>query len=118
MAEVVIGAPTAPSRKPNEVAIQKTGRRHTWSEDDDLVGFYLYRHGDDDLPMTQAEIANRLGMPESSLIMKRGNFASLDGGNGLSSASAQSRRIYEWHKNTPKAELRRLMLQVIQAKSL
>jgi hypothetical protein len=107
---------TLPPIKSNEEVRRKTGGRHTWSEDDDLVGFYLFRHGPGDLPITQGEIAKLLGMPESSLIMKRGNFASLDGGHGLSSASAQSRRIYERHKNTPKSELRRLVLRVIEAK--
>ena len=87
--------------------------RHRWREDDDLVGYYLFRHGANDLPLTQPEIAELLGMPESSLIMKQGNYRSLAGGNGLSSASAQSRRIFERHKKTSHADLRQLVLEVL-----
>jgi hypothetical protein len=94
-------------------------RRHKWDEDDDLVALYHYRMHRDDalaLPLKQAEIAKVLGMSESSLIMRRGNFASLDGKGGLSHPAQQSRRIHERHMGTTNADLRAMALRVIDAK--
>jgi hypothetical protein len=56
-------------------------------------------------------------MSEGSLMMRRGNFASLDGRGGLNHPAAQSRRIHERHKDTPDAELRSMVLRVLDAKT-
>src|SRR5262245_40860746 len=61
-------------------------RRHRWSKSEDLVAFYISRYGDSRLPKRQQEIAKILGMTEASLIMRRQNFASLDGKGGLDHA--------------------------------
>jgi hypothetical protein len=94
------------------------GGHHKWHEDDDLVALYMSRHETNDLPRTQDEIAKLLGMSEASLIMRQRNFTDLEGGHGLSHVAKQSIRVHERHKNTPKAELRSLVLRVIKAKSI
>jgi hypothetical protein len=99
--------------------VAKENRRHKWDEDDDLVALYLYRMHRDDalaLPLEQAQIAKVLGASESSLIMRRANFASLDGKSGLNHPASQSGRIHERHKRTTNADLRTMVLRVIDGK--
>ena len=68
--------------------------RHLWTLDDDIVAFYLSRHGTRFLPMMEAGIAKRLGMPEGSLGMRRQNFHYLDGRSGLKNAAELSRQVH------------------------
>jgi len=89
--------------------------RHSWTEGDDLVALYMSRHGVARLPMMQAGIANRLGMSETSLIMRQHNFGHLDNGTGLSHVAAQTRRIHRHYRNATEAELRPLALRVLNA---
>jgi hypothetical protein len=89
------------------------GKQHRWNQDDDLIAFYMSRHGTNDLPIAQEGIAKLLGMSEASLIMRQRNFTDLEGKHGLSHVAKQSIRIYERHKSTSKAELRSLVLRVI-----
>jgi hypothetical protein len=100
-----------------EKQMPRGGKQHKWNEDDDLVALYLARYGTDGLPTTQAEIAKTLGMSEASLIMRQRNFGDLEGVHGLSHVAQQSFRIFERHKNTPKADMRTLVLRVIDTKS-
>jgi hypothetical protein len=53
--------------------------RHRWTPGDDLVAIYLSRHGTKALPMMIGGIANTLGMPEGSLVMRMSNFSHPDG---------------------------------------
>ena len=87
--------------------------RHRWTEGDDLVALYMSRYGAARLPMMQAAIASRLGMSEASLIMRQRNFGYLDNGVGLSHVAAQTRRIHRQYRNATEAELRPLVLRVL-----
>jgi hypothetical protein len=51
--------------------------KHSWTEGDDVVAFYLSRYGARALPLMQAGIAVRLGMSEDSLIMRQRNSSTL-----------------------------------------
>ncbi len=70
---------------------------HRWSENDDIVAFYLYKYG------TTEQIesaAKKLGIKDSSLKMRISNFAFLDNKKGLSNYSKQSLKIYSiWNEN-------------------
>jgi hypothetical protein len=88
-------------------------KRHKWTEGDDLVALYLWRHGTRFLPLMEGGIAKLLGMPEGSLARGRANFAHLDGKGGLDHVAKQSRRIHQRHKRATEVELRPLVLQVI-----
>lgn len=90
--------------------------RHTWSEDDDVVAFYIWRFGTINLPLMEAGIARLLGMPEASLTMRQKNFASIQNGGGLDHVAAQSVRIYERYKAMSEAELRPIVLRIIEGK--
>ena len=43
---------------------------HRWTEDDDIVAFYIYRFGLSPLYMTTKEVSEILGMSDSSLKMR------------------------------------------------
>lgn len=87
--------------------------QHRWTEGDDLVAFYLSRHSTRRLPLMEAGIANRLGMPEASLARRQANFAYLDGRGGLAHVARQSRRIHQQYGKAPEPELRPLVLHVL-----
>jgi hypothetical protein len=89
------------------------GERHEWTETDDIVAFYLYRFGPDDLSLGIGEIGDRLGMGGGSLRMRIGNFRAIDGHGGLGNAAIQSRRIYEAHSKSSKEELRAKVLSIL-----
>jgi hypothetical protein len=91
--------------------------QHRWTEDDDVVAFYLSRHGTRRLPLMEAGIAKHLGVLESSLARRRANFAHLDGRPGLPHAAKLSQRIHQQYVSATEAELRPLVLRVLgQAK--
>jgi hypothetical protein len=56
---------------------------HRWSEDDDLIGYCLYRFGPDVFGRSVEEIAGVPGMPFSSLNIKIANFKFIAGNGGL-----------------------------------
>ncbi len=79
-------------------------KRHQWTEDDEIIGFYLYRFGDKDLPFTKQELATMLGMGWNSMSLKIANFATLDDATTMDGYSHQAKRIYERFKDMPDDE--------------
>jgi hypothetical protein len=55
---------------------------HSWSDDDELIAYYLYRFGDSDLSVKKKELSDILGMTLASLSMKISNFKAVDGQGG------------------------------------
>ena len=92
-------------------------KRHRWTEDDDLVAFYLSRYGTRYLPLMEAGISKVLGMPEVSLIMRQSNFKYLHSGVGLRNVAMQSRRIYENYRHIAEITLRPMVLDVLESRS-
>jgi hypothetical protein len=90
--------------------------QHRWTEGDDIVALYLSRHGCRFLPLMEAGIAKLLGMPQSSLTMRQGNFGYLDGRRGLAHVAEQSREIHQRYGKMTEPELRPLALKVLEAK--
>lgn len=86
---------------------------HRWTETDDVIAFYLSRHGARRLPLMEAGIAKRLGMSEGSLARRQANFAYLDGRSGLRNVAKQSRRVHQQYEKATEPELRTLVLQVV-----
>ena len=91
--------------------------KHRWKPDEDLVALYLSRHGCRFLPMTQAGIAQILGVKEGSFGMRQDNFAYLDGRRGLENAAEQSREIHRRYGQLKEPELRALILQVLEERN-
>jgi hypothetical protein len=87
--------------------------QHRWTENDDVVAFYLSRHGTRRLPLMEAGIAKRLGMSEGSLARRQANFAYLDGRPGFDHVAKLSRRIHQQYEKATEAELRPLVLRVL-----
>jgi hypothetical protein len=98
---------------------------HDWTEDDDLIAFYLSRHNDRFLGVGTAAIARALSgrvlpdgrynadMTEGALLMRKSNFDYLDGRLGLSNYAAQSQRIHEQYKDASVIELRPMVMRVL-----
>lgn len=95
--------------------------RHNWSVNDDVVSFYLSKFkGEEDLPYSLEEIANLISNKCDSFVgslkMRISNFKSLAGGRGLRNTSSQQRKIYNEFKDTPKEELRAVVLEILAEK--
>jgi hypothetical protein len=80
--------------------------QHSWSEDDDLVAFYLYRFGTERLSFDISTIAERRGIKPGSMDMRIRNFAAYAGKGGLVKIARQSVQVFERYRNTPEPELR------------
>jgi hypothetical protein len=93
----------------------KRERYHSWTEEDDIVTLYLYKFGDTDLPFSVEAVGEKLGMDIGSLKMRMANFKAIDGKGGLDHFGTQSLRIYERHKQTPKSELKSLVLEILES---
>jgi hypothetical protein len=87
--------------------------QHPWTESDDLIALYLYRHGSAPLGLSLQHIAATLGISPASLRMRCQNMKAIDTGAGLRNYARQSRVVYERHRATSEGELRRLVLGVL-----
>jgi hypothetical protein len=72
--------------------------KHAWSEADDIVAFYLYRYETGSLKMSINTISKKLGMSETSLKMRIGNFKAIDGTGGLDNYARLSKDVYDKYK--------------------
>ena len=80
--------------------------RHSWSDDDNLIAYYLYRFGEREINATKKELAEILGMPSNSLTLKISNFKAIDGPGGLDGYSHQAVLIYKQYSGLPDDELK------------
>jgi hypothetical protein len=100
-----------PIAKGNKIEPSRTP--HKWTKDDDIVAFYLYRFGTDDLNTSLEEIADYLGMNAGSLKMRIQNFQALNGAGGLKNYAKLSERIYSEYgslsKDEHRAEVKRIL---------
>lgn len=72
---------------------------HTWTKDDDIIGYYLYRFGDKELEFTKQELAESLGMGWNSMALKIANYKAIDEKGGMSGFSRQAKQVYDLCKN-------------------
>jgi hypothetical protein len=86
---------------------------HKWSVRDDAVAYYLYRFGENSLPLSTDRIGEKLGMGRASLVMRIANFRSLDGGDGLCNWAKQSEEFYHAHKAASQEEMKALVLPLL-----
>lgn len=80
--------------------------QHHWTEDDDLVAVYLYKHGTAHLGISVEEIAQKLGMSTASMKMRIQNVKSADAGTGLPHSSKQTGSVLDRFGGLSEAELR------------
>jgi len=94
--------------------LKKLVKYHKWTEEDDIVTFYLYKFGDGELPFSLEEIGEKLRMGVGSLRMRIANFKAINGKGGLEHFGKQSLKIYNMYKETSEDELRSLVLKIME----
>ncbi|MBU1342386.1 MAG: hypothetical protein KKE44_26195 [Proteobacteria bacterium] len=72
---------------------------HVWTVKDDIIAFFLYKFGSDDLIFGIDAIASKLGISKDSLIARKENFKFLETGIGLSHVAEQSKQIHAQFKD-------------------
>ncbi|HEV2964409.1 MAG TPA: hypothetical protein VG649_21455 [Candidatus Angelobacter sp.] len=80
--------------------------QHRWTERDDLVAVYIYKHGAANLGMSVEEIAQKLGMSTASMKMRVQNVKSADVGAGLNHIAEQTRSVLSHFDGWSEAKLR------------
>ena len=88
--------------------------KHQWTVKDDVIAFFLYKYGEDDLLFDTAGIADKLGMSKDSLIARKGNF--LDTGKGLDHVAKKPVDVYEKFKNIPKGTFLAVVKDILYPK--
>ena len=89
------GAPESYDAFTEEIKPKNNKKRHQWTEENELVAYYLYRCGDKNLEESKEAIGELLGMGWNSLALKIANFKALEGKGGYDGFSRQAQRVYE-----------------------
>ena len=79
---------------------------HSWSDDDNLIAYHVFRFGKRDLPSELQEMGEILGMGYNSFMLKVSNFKSIAGKGGLEGYSHQAVRIYDKYSKLSDNEAR------------
>ena len=81
---------------------------------EDIIALYLYRFGEDGLPIRKTQLAELIGVNRDSLEMRLSNFQALDIGKGLTHVAKQEQQVYERFRNTSKEGLLTQALNALQ----
>ncbi|MBM7854314.1 putative transcriptional regulator [Desulfohalotomaculum tongense] len=88
--------------------------KRIWSNEEHIIAFYLYRFGYEELGVNYSRIAEIMGRTPDSLIMRFANFLNVEKkGSGLSGGGEKAREIYKRYKDTPKDELRKMVVNIL-----
>ena len=68
--------------------------QHHWTECDDVVALYLYKHGTASIGISVEEIAGKLGIPVDSMKMRIRNCQHLETDGGLAHVTNQTRSVF------------------------
>jgi hypothetical protein len=91
--------------------------KHSWTEDDNIVVFYLYRCGINDLGWSEAEVLRTMRITVGSMRMKKQNYQFLETGSGLSHPSKEPRQVYGQYKEVPEEDLRRRVRDILRMRT-
>ncbi|MGI4789520.1 MAG: hypothetical protein ACRYFS_11795 [Janthinobacterium lividum] len=80
--------------------------RHSWTVDDDLIAYHVFRFGPRDIDGTIQEIGEILGMGFNSFNLKLANFKAIAGLGGLENYTRQSVQVYEKYSKLSDSEAR------------
>ena len=86
--------------------------KHSWTEEEDILVFYLYRCGNNDRIRRYLLMK---GIPDNSVTMRISNFQVLDGKNGLKHWAKQSESVYVKYKNIDKDIYLQACMEIIEA---
>ena len=101
-------------------------KTYKFTEQDDIVAFYLYKWPDRPIGFSVDEIGEMLGMGAGSMKMRIGNFVAVDAADGqwpppargkklpgLPHYARQSAEVYRKYKDSPEAEIRQLVVDYL-----
>jgi hypothetical protein len=94
----------------------RSSAEHRWTKSDDMVAFYLSRHGDSLLGFQLTEIAQRVGVKPGTMRMRMSNFRSLEPDvepGELNKPSMQTRTVFQEYSHMTEAELRPVILDIL-----
>ena len=89
----------------------RSSEEHHWTVSDDIIAFYLSRHGDAQLGLGLPQVAEHVGITVGTLKMRMSNCRSLENNAAsgeLSKASRQTRTVFLDHSHMTEADLRSL----------
>ncbi|MDD4527344.1 MAG: hypothetical protein PHF25_04810 [Candidatus Margulisbacteria bacterium] len=89
---------------------------HSWTKEDVLVAFYLYKFQNQGLGYPEDSICKILGITKGSMKMAISNFAALDGNPGLSNASKAAQRVYSEYKDVTQDVIKHDVVKYINRK--
>ena len=88
--------------------------KRIWSDEEHIIALYLYKFGYEELGVNYSRIAEILDRTPDAIIMRFANFLSVENeGTGLSGGGEKAREIFEKHKNTPKDELKKMVVNML-----
>ncbi len=113
-----LGANDVSGRR-NNMPSQRRAPRYRYSQGDDVVALYIYKHGDGGLPQSTDSLGGSLGMGSNSLRMRISNFRAIDtnGREGLRNWARQSEVVYRDNIDLPQDELRQKVLNYLGNRS-
>jgi 5-methylcytosine-specific restriction protein A len=79
---------------------------HKWTEHDDILVFYIYRYGTENIFHTRAKIAESIGISVGSLSARIGNFKFIDGQGKFDHSATLSHSVYDKCKDYSESRLR------------
>ena len=89
-------------------------KKHRWTEEDDVVAFYLYRFKDnEDIPYSYENIANIRGFSVKSLESAILNFMAIDTGKGLKNYAKHQANTYKKYVDKPKEDMKEIVLKIL-----
>jgi hypothetical protein len=91
----------------------RSSEEHRWKESDDLVAFYLSRHGADQFCLSLSEVAMILGISLGAMNMRMSNFQSQESPGGVANASKQTRAVFQNYCKAPELELRGMVRGIL-----
>ena len=97
--------------------------RHRWTEEDDIVGLYLYKYGTDDLGITEAEVLTKLATAQGNTRISEGSmerktrnyqFLETDAPRSGSHPSRQSMEIYTRYRDDSGQDFTRRVRHILR----
>ena len=81
---------------------------HIWTENDDLIIFFVYKFGIENSPLTKQQVADEIGVTLGSVSWRVGNFKAIDGLGKATNVASLSQEVYKKYSSLTEAELKKL----------
>lgn len=91
--------------------------RHSWTRNDDILAYYVYRLGVErsgSLSDLKKEICGKQNIKHGSFNMRVGNFKALAGDGGLSNWADLSEKIYNEFKSKKLSDLEPVAMEMLR----